>query len=166
LTVVTHELGHLLGHGDEDAAYSGNSLMTGTLKTGMSRLAGGSFSSPLANSSSGSLSSGSLSSGSLSSGSLSSGSAWSSRSAHDELFGALARDTRRVSATSEATLAALAADRLAASDDSADAAWEATDSGLADDPTLTRARRAKRSGDRQQQELDDLFAQLAVGTEL
>jgi hypothetical protein len=38
LTVVMHELGHILGHADLDSAHSDGALMTGTISTGKRRL--------------------------------------------------------------------------------------------------------------------------------
>jgi hypothetical protein len=38
LTVVMHELGHILGHGDLDSAHSNGDLMTGSLGLGIRRL--------------------------------------------------------------------------------------------------------------------------------
>ncbi|MCA9179614.1 MAG: hypothetical protein KDB14_34395, partial [Planctomycetales bacterium] len=38
LTVVMHELGHIVGLGDQDPAFSGNSLMTGRIDPGIRRL--------------------------------------------------------------------------------------------------------------------------------
>jgi hypothetical protein len=94
LTVVTHELGHLLGYGDEDAAFSGNSLMSGSLSAGMSRLPGV-LVSPLSTS------------------------PLSDRSAHDELFSDLGQSRRERkldslildSSSSESLLAGLAMTR-------------------------------------------------------
>jgi hypothetical protein len=75
LTVVTHELGHLLGYGDEDTAFSGNSLMSGSLSAGLSRVSTNVV-SPLSSSLLG------------------------NRTAHDELFGELGQSRREAKSAS------------------------------------------------------------------